>query len=171
MKKPPTDIAQELLRLLTDDHGDAGPICELGERLAHAVLAQAEEPKPRPTTLLRQTYTYALLEVDAATYADVRGRLTHEPDHYFDECDGREVINMHGLALVEAPAETKPGDPCQHHWHVDKNPTRTHRPGWDQVRCCHCGEPAWFKHLFKGCPTRYPVGPAMVPGQVEVEPR
>ena len=52
------------------------------------------------------THTYAILEVDAATFADVMGRLLQAGyEHAIHDQDGRAVIDMHGIALrIEAPA-------------------------------------------------------------------
>lgn len=50
---------------------------------------------------LRQTRTYAVLEVPPRAYAFVREKLI-EADylHVFDKHDGREVIDMHGIAIA-----------------------------------------------------------------------
>jgi hypothetical protein len=51
------------------------------------------------------TYTYAILEISAAAYNEIRKKL--EAAGYsdqFHEDDGREVIDMHGIAIAE---ETK----------------------------------------------------------------
>ena len=47
------------------------------------------------------TYTYALLDISAATYEEIKRLLQEaEYDHAFhDDGDGHEVIDMHGIAL------------------------------------------------------------------------
>lgn len=46
------------------------------------------------------TYTYAILEVPADVYDVVRAKLvTASYQHAFDKQDGREVIDMQGIAL------------------------------------------------------------------------
>lgn len=46
------------------------------------------------------THTYALLQVPATVYAAIRALLAHAGyDHAFQDHDGGEVIDMHGLAL------------------------------------------------------------------------
>lgn len=57
------------------------------------------------------TRTYALLQVSAAAYAEIRAALKHaEYEHAFDTDDGREVIDMHGIALLCEP--TTPPTPA-----------------------------------------------------------
>lgn len=51
---------------------------------------------------LRTTHTSALLEVSAATHAEIRGKL--EAAEYHHAFDG-EVIDMHGIALTPAAAD------------------------------------------------------------------
>ena len=47
------------------------------------------------------TYTYAVLDVPATVYAAVRALLkAAEYEHAFHKDDGREVIDMHGIALA-----------------------------------------------------------------------
>lgn len=47
------------------------------------------------------SYTYALLEVSPAVYAEIREKLQAAGyEHAFDRNDDREVIDMHGIALV-----------------------------------------------------------------------
>ena len=51
---------------------------------------------------IRQTHTYAILEVSPAAYQEIRAKLEaagHE-QAFHDEDDG-EVIDMHGIALQE----------------------------------------------------------------------
>lgn len=52
--------------------------------------------------MIRQTHTYAILEVDETTYADVRARLAAVGyEHTFhEERKHGEVIDMHGIALA-----------------------------------------------------------------------
>ncbi len=51
------------------------------------------------------THTYAILEVSAATFNEVKAKLTAaEYHHAFD----RDVIDMHGIALRADAAEEKP---------------------------------------------------------------
>jgi hypothetical protein len=46
------------------------------------------------------TYTYAVLDVPDSVYQDIRRRLVEAGyEHVFDKCDGREVMDMHGIAL------------------------------------------------------------------------
>ena len=52
------------------------------------------------------TYTYAILEVSAAAYDEIRGALEAAgyQDAFHDDGDGYEVIDMHGIALRRDPA-------------------------------------------------------------------
>lgn len=51
---------------------------------------------------MRTTRTFALLEVSPALYAEVRAKLeAAEYDHAFHHVDGRDVIDMNGIALAE----------------------------------------------------------------------
>lgn len=53
------------------------------------------------------THTYALLEVSPAVYAEIREKLQAAGyDHAFHRDGDRDVIDMHGIALVEG--ESKP---------------------------------------------------------------
>lgn len=46
-------------------------------------------------------YTYAILEVSAQAYREIRAKLVAAGyEHAFHEDDGREVIDMHGIALT-----------------------------------------------------------------------
>lgn len=55
-------------------------------------------PRPRFT----QTHTHAYLDVDRATFVDVRARLAAvDYGHTFGDDDGRRTIDMHGIALRE----------------------------------------------------------------------
>ena len=55
---------------------------------------------------LRATRAYALLQVSSATYAEIRASLkAAEYDDAFTSDDGREVIDMHGLALLDGRAD------------------------------------------------------------------
>ena len=48
------------------------------------------------------SYTYAILEVSLAAYAEIKNALFSAGyDHCFHEDDGRVVIDMHGIALAE----------------------------------------------------------------------
>lgn len=50
------------------------------------------------------TYTYAILDVPAAVYAAVRALLdAADYQHAFHADEGREVIDMHGIALRSKP--------------------------------------------------------------------
>ena len=49
---------------------------------------------------MRSTHTYAILEVSAAVYAEIREKLKAAGyDHAFHLDDNREVMDMHGIAL------------------------------------------------------------------------
>lgn len=60
--------------------------------------------------MIRSTYTYAVLEISAAAFAEIHGKLAAAGyQHAFDESDGRALIDMHGIALMAeepAPAPT-----------------------------------------------------------------
>ena len=59
---------------------------------------------------MRATHTYALLQVSPAAYAEIRDQLkAAEYEHAFHKDDGREVIDMHGLALLCAPTAPPQG--------------------------------------------------------------
>jgi hypothetical protein len=50
------------------------------------------------------THTYALLEVPKMVYDDIRKRLEDAGyQHAFDQSDGRDVIDMSGIGITEAP--------------------------------------------------------------------
>ncbi len=68
---------------------------------------------------IRQTHTFALLELSGPAFEEVKGKLTAAGyGHAFTEVDGKPVIDMHGIAVVaeppgiESPAvkALKPGD-------------------------------------------------------------
>ncbi len=49
----------------------------------------------------RTTHTYAILEVSAAAYEEIKKLLTDAGyEDTFHEHDGRTVIDMHGIALA-----------------------------------------------------------------------
>lgn len=49
---------------------------------------------------IRSTYTYAILEVSAAAYDEIRGKLNKAGySDQFHKDEGAEVIDMHGIAL------------------------------------------------------------------------
>lgn len=53
-------------------------------------------------TFPRVTHTYVILELSSAAYQEIRKKL--EAAGYsdqFHEDDGREVIDMHGIAVAE----------------------------------------------------------------------
>jgi hypothetical protein len=53
------------------------------------------------------TRTYVLLEVSPAAFAEVRAKLKDAGyDHALHREDGRETIDMHGIALVESLEQT-----------------------------------------------------------------
>jgi hypothetical protein len=55
------------------------------------------------------TYTYAILDVPTAVYADLRERLVEVSyEHTFHKQDGAEVIDMHGIALRACPGLDPP---------------------------------------------------------------
>jgi DNA-directed RNA polymerase subunit F len=46
------------------------------------------------------THTYAILDVSPTTYAEIRALLERAGyQHAFDEVDGQQVIDLHGIAL------------------------------------------------------------------------
>jgi hypothetical protein len=52
------------------------------------------------------TYTYAILEVSAAAYEEIAEKLKAAGYQHAFHKDGRDtVIDMHGIALKEQPAE------------------------------------------------------------------
>lgn len=60
------------------------------------------------------TYTYAILDVSAATYDEIRAKLAaggyHEAFNDDGEVPAREVIDLHGLALRRLPEPHRPGE-------------------------------------------------------------
>lgn len=70
-------------------------------------------PTKRPTP--RGSYTYALLEVSASAYTEIRAALADYP--VFDTYDGRELIDMHGVALMataEPVSRARMAQPDEH---------------------------------------------------------
>jgi hypothetical protein len=60
---------------------------------------------------LRTTYTYVELEVSAAAYDEIAGKLrAADYDHAFN--DG--TIDMHGIGLTRAADPQQADKPCQH---------------------------------------------------------
>ena len=52
------------------------------------------------------TRTFAMLEVSSSTFAEVSGKLRDaDYDHAFHVVDGRDVVDMHGIALTEPAAD------------------------------------------------------------------
>jgi hypothetical protein len=52
------------------------------------------------------TYTYAILELSPAAYAEIRAKLEVAGyAHAFEKRDGVECIDMHGIAVQAEPAE------------------------------------------------------------------
>lgn len=51
------------------------------------------------------TYTYVVLDISPEAYKEIADKLrTVDYDHVFtDDGEGREVIDMHGIALREEP--------------------------------------------------------------------
>jgi len=50
------------------------------------------------------THTYAILQVSKSTFEEISKKLKAvKYDHAFDEDDGKVTIDMHGIALQEAP--------------------------------------------------------------------
>jgi hypothetical protein len=48
------------------------------------------------------THTYAILEISKAAYDEIRAKLKAAGyGHVFDQDEGKEVIDMHGIALKE----------------------------------------------------------------------
>jgi hypothetical protein len=53
---------------------------------------------------MRSTYTYALLDVSAAAYREIREKLEAAGyQHALHEDDGVIVLDMHGVALRQEP--------------------------------------------------------------------
>jgi len=53
------------------------------------------------------TYTYAVLDVEGSTYRDIARRLIKaDYGHAFHEDDGRQIIDMHGIAIADGGAPT-----------------------------------------------------------------
>lgn len=66
----------------------------------------------------RTTRTYALLQVSASTYAEVRAKLVAAGyEHAFHVDERGETIDMHGIALLGAADSPSPvtdaGKPCE----------------------------------------------------------
>ncbi len=60
------------------------------------------------------TYTYALLEVSKATFDEIAAKLAAAGStHSFDEHGGKNVLDMHGLALVVEDEPTSTPDPTR----------------------------------------------------------
>jgi hypothetical protein len=58
---------------------------------------------------MRHTYTYVLLELSPAAYAEIRAKLLAAGyQHAFDTDAGREVIDMHGIAVQAEEAAPWP---------------------------------------------------------------
>ena len=54
---------------------------------------------------LRQTHTYAVMEVPEDVYRDIRRRFVEAGyDHVFDGSGPEEIMDMHGVALRVLPA-------------------------------------------------------------------
>ena len=52
------------------------------------------------------TYTYAVLCVSPATYAEIRAKLDAAGyAHTFHTNEGTEILDMHGIALQAEPVE------------------------------------------------------------------
>lgn len=51
------------------------------------------------------TYTYVILDVSGETYKEISGWLREHYSQQFHEHEGREVIDMHGIALREKVIE------------------------------------------------------------------
>ena len=50
--------------------------------------------------MIRNTYTYVLLDVSPDTYYEIYDKLRQAGyDHCFHKDDGKTVIDMHGIAL------------------------------------------------------------------------
>lgn len=63
---------------------------------------------------LRQTHTYAILEVSGPVYEEIRQKLKDAGyRHAFHFNEGRELIDMGGIALQRAPA-VNPQDSSNH---------------------------------------------------------
>lgn len=61
--------------------------------------------------MIRSTYTYVVLEISAAAYAEIRAKLQAAwYAHAFHNSDGREVIDMHGIAVAPIPEREMPAD-------------------------------------------------------------
>lgn len=52
--------------------------------------------------MLRQTYTFVILELSSAAYAEIKKKLEDAGyEQAFLDNDGRPVIDMHGIAVAE----------------------------------------------------------------------
>lgn len=53
---------------------------------------------------MRTTHTYALLELSPAAFAEIAAKLRaagyHQAFHQDDDGDGRDVVDMHGIAVT-----------------------------------------------------------------------
>lgn len=78
---------------------------------AELVASLIEQSKRAPTLgrNVGSTYTYALLEVSAAAYEEISGKLEAAGyDQAFHESADGVVIDMHGIALSRLPESEKP---------------------------------------------------------------
>jgi hypothetical protein len=52
------------------------------------------------------SYTFALMDVSPATYAEIRAKLVEaQYDHAFHKDEGRDVLDLQGIALREQSAD------------------------------------------------------------------
>lgn len=97
--------------------------------------------------MLRQTRTYAVLEVPDALYQFVHDKLEKAGyDHTFDEHGGKPVIDMSGIALAPSAEDPQPipmflACPVCHEQHIDapKPEVGWLNPPHKTHLCRHCG--------------------------------
>lgn len=55
----------------------------------------------------RHTHTYSVLDLSPVAYEEIRGKLLAADYHhaFHQDMDGRDVIDMHGIAVAKEAAE------------------------------------------------------------------
>lgn len=89
------ETARELLRLVREDHSDAGPICELGDTLAKAVVLESAEAKtePGPDGFLWQLWDdYGGKEIRLQRACGCEKGLLLSPARFCPRCKGEGYI-------------------------------------------------------------------------------
>lgn len=82
--------------------------------------------------MTRATRTYVVLQVSAAAYAEIREKLEAAGyDHAFHDHDGRDVVDMHGIALCAPVIASATDNGCCGSVHVFPNT-------WPGAKCA-CG--------------------------------